>query len=344
MRILLHDNQICERGTTTSMLDYARLLRNRGHDVELSYWRDSPANVSVVIDRVKQEFPLHAHPEVNRLPTSLIGFDAAYFIKAGFRDGLLLPNTHNFIHAVFQDYEPHGSRYAYISRWLADEVRRKSTGRKGRRSGAWQRGVDAIQHGCVNALQFQHLDLIVDVPSPQPGMRDQLGIPEDAFVILRFGGYESFDIPWAQNVVVELLDREPNWYFLGLNTRPFTDHKRALFVPLVPDPIEKASIIAIGDVFLTARGEGEAFGVAIAEALQIGLPVLAWSGGDYRNQVAMLHDLDGLFNRPRDLKSKLRRLSQGVQLVTKETRQARGNRYRPASIAPTLENLLLPGE
>lgn len=344
MRLLLHDNQICERGTTTSMLDYARLLRSLGHEVEISYWQNSPANVPAVINLLKREFPLHGHSERDRLPSSLRGFDAAYFIKAGHRDGLLAPETHNLVHAVFKDYDPHGSRYAYISRWLADEVRKEVMGRSGRRAGCWERGEIALAEGCVNALEFQHLDLIVDIPSPQDGIRQQLGIADDSFLMLRFGGYDSFDITWAKDSVVQLLGQNSNWHFVGLNTKPFTNHPRAHFLPLVSDPVEKASIIAAADVFVTARGEGEAFGVAIAEALQIGVPVLAWSGGDYRNQVAMLHDLDGLFNRPRDLKKKIRRLSRGVQSVTKEARQARGNQYRPASIAPILENLLLPGE
>lgn len=342
MRVLLHDNQICERGTTTSMLDYARLLRIRGHEVELSYWRDSPANVPSVIDRVKMEFPLHGHPEVDRLPASMSGFDAAYFIKAGRQDGMVLPNTHNLVHAVFKDYDPHGSRYAYISRWLAEEVRRESTGRKGRRSGALKRGNDAVLQGCVNAHDFQHLDLVVDTAKPQDGMRKSLGLPEDAFVILRFGGYDSFDVGWAKDVVVELLNENSHWYFVGLNTARFTNHPRASFLPLVPDQIEKASIIGAADVFLTARGEGEAFGVAVAEALQIGIPVLAWSGGSYRNQVSMLKGLGGTFHRPSDLRRKLRKLASGKDPSSAGARTARGDQFRPDVIAPNLEFLLRP--
>jgi len=343
MRVLLHDNQICERGTTTSMLDYARALRGRGHDVELSYWSESPANVPTVIERVRTEFPLHGHKDPNRLPDSFNGFDSAYFIKAGYVDGLVLPDVHTLIHAVFKDYEPHGSRYAYISQWLADHVRSNSLSRKGRRNGILDRGKQAQLEGCKNALEFDHLDLIVDIAEPQSGMRDHLGIPEDAFVITRFGGYDSFDISWVHQTVIDLLNSNSGWYFVGLNTAQFTNHERAIFLPMTPDSVEKASIAGAADVFLSARGEGEAFGVALAEALQLGLPVLAWEGGAYQNQRVMLRGLDGLYRSSRDLRRKLSDLAHGGDAVSREHRLARGNRFRPRVISPRLEQLLQRG-
>ncbi len=339
MRVLLHDNQICERGTTTSMLDYGRVLRNRGHEVEIAYWTESSANVPDLIDRVRQEFPLHGHNKPDSLPPYLRNFDATYLIKAGGNDGLLLPDSFNLVHAVFQEYDPHGSRYAYISKWVAQAVR-KEVGKRGKQQ-LRKRGETAISLGCSNALAFDYLNLIVDVPDPQPGMRQQLGIPDEAFLILRFGGFDTFDIGWARDTVVRLLDENSHWYFVGLNTEPFTEHRRAKFLPLVSDSVEKASIIASADVFLTARGHGEAFGVAIAEALQIGIPVLAWNGGIDRNHVAMLQGLGGLFKRPWDLRRRLRQLSRGKDPSSRAARQARGNHYRPDVVGPQLESLLL---
>lgn len=342
MRLLLHDNQICERGTTTAMLDYARYLRNRGHDVHLAHWENSPANVPSVIESVADEFPLLSHPDPDRLSPSLHDFDAAYFIKAGYRDGMTVPGIHNFVHAVFRDYDPHGSRYAYISRWLADAVRKSCSGRAGRKSGVLGRGREAVVDGCLNALDFAHLDLMVDIPIPQTGMRQQLGISDDSFVILRFGGYDSFDVPWVHSTVIDMLNENPSWHFVGLNTKPFTDHPRARFLPLIPDQVEKASLIASADVFLTARGEGEAFGVAVAEALQVGIPVLAWSGGDYRNHVAMLAGLEATFSNAHQLRKGLGRIAGGRLKASAKDRRLRGNAYRPHNVGPRLEELLLP--
>lgn len=342
MRILLHDNQICERGTTTSMLDYGRVLRSRGHEVDISYWIDAPANVPSVIEAAAQEFALVPHTGQYSMSGIAQQYDSAYFIKAGFNDGLIMPGTHSMIHAVFQEYDPHGSRYAYISEWLASEMRNRVRGHGRKAAELHELEREAMAAGCMNAPDFEHLDLIVDIPSPQGGMRAQLGVPDDAFVILRFGGLDTFDIEWAREVVLGELEKNSDVYFVGLNTERFTSHKRALFIPMVLDPVEKASIISSADVFLTARGQGEAFGVAIAEALQIGIPVLAWNGGADRNHIAMLAGLDALFRTPRDLRRRLRRLARGKDPSSVTERQARGNLYRPEHVVPHLERLLTP--
>ena len=332
-RILLHDNQLCERGTTTSMLDYARALRSRGHDVEISHWAESPANVPAVVERVRSEFVVHPHKDRYALGETSTGYDAGYFIKSGQDDGLILAEGQSLVHAVFQVYEPHGTRYAYISQWLAETMSAEIAAQ------ASDFPLPARRDD-ANYRAFEHLDLIVDTPAPQQGIREALGIPEDAFVILRFGGQDTFDIGWAQQTVVRMLERHKNWYFVGLNTNRFTDHERAIFVPMVMDPVEKSSIIAAADVFLTARGQGEAFGVAVAEALQIGIPVLAWDGGIDRNHIAMLDGLGGLFRRPWDLRRRLRRIAGGHDPASTAARQARGNQFRPHVVTPKLEAML----
>lgn len=340
MRILLHDNQLCERGTTTSLVDYGRALRARGHAVEISYWSESPANVPEIVHRIGDEFPLHPHTDRYSLPNSARDFDHGYFIKAGDDDGIYLAEGHSLIHSVFQNYQPHGSRYVYISAWLANAVRKAVEGRDGRRAGLPARGRAAIAAGCVDALDFEHLDLIVDTSPPQTDYRTQIGVPDDAFVILRFGAPDTFDIPWAREVILAELDRNPSWYFIGLNTDRFTSHDRAIFLPRVLDPVEKASIIAMANVFVTARGQGEAFGVAIAEALQIGIPVLAWRGGDDQAQVDMLEGLGGLYRGPRDLRRRLRDIARGNDPSNPLARRQRGDMFRPAIVTPRLEQLL----
>lgn len=340
MRVLLHDNQLSERGTTTSMIDYGRALRAQGHDVEISFWRDSPANVPAIVQQIESEFILHPHSERHSLPTSVSDIEFGYFIKAGHDDGLVLPSGSSLVHTVFQNYYPHGSRYAYISSWLARAVRAQVHSRAGRRAGLPERGKAAMETGCINALAFDHLDLIVDTPDPHLGFRAELGIPEEAFVILRFGAPDTFDIPWAKHVIIEELERNPRWHFIGLNTDRFTEHPRAHFLPMVRDAREKASIIASADVVVTARHQGEAFGVAIAEALQLGVPALAWHGGTDQAQTEMLDGLGGLYRGPRQLRRILRAISRGEDPSSPSARRERADAFRPRVVAPRLEQLL----
>lgn len=335
-RVLLHDNQLCERGTTNALVDYARALRSHGHETVVSYWQHSPANVPSVISRLEQEFTLLPHDTQYSLGDITDEYDAAYFIKAGDNDGLVLPGTPSFVHAVFQNYEPHGSRYAYVSSWLARQMRDQASGRRGRRNGLHERGQRALEDGCANSLEFEHLDHIVDMPSPQSGTRQALGIPEDAFVILRYGGYDTFDIDWAMESVRQLLDQYPNWHFVGVNTKPFTNHSRSHFLPAILDPVEKASLVLASDVFLSARSQGESFGLAIAEALQIGTPVLAWQGGADRNHLEMLRGLDATYRSARDMATRLKRLANSQASSSTQERRARGNMFRPKRVAPEL--------
>jgi len=74
MRVLLHDNQLCERGTTTSMMDYARVLRTAGHDVEISYWKESHANVPAIISLIGEEFRLLPHSNRFEVPKEAFFF------------------------------------------------------------------------------------------------------------------------------------------------------------------------------------------------------------------------------------------------------------------------------
>lgn len=340
MRFLLHENQICERGTTQAVVDYARGLRGRGHDVLIAYPKGSSANDSLQIELLEREFHLASYTTPAALHELGQGCDGAYFIKAGSRDGRDAGPIRTVVHAVFQEYDPHGDFYAYVSPWLANHMRHEATGRHGRRSGALDRGARALAAGCANALDFDAIPHACDMPDPVEVKRDQLGIPSNAFVMLRYGGFDTFDLPWVQDLITRQLHANPNWIFLGVNTRPFTDHPRARFLPAVYDRQEKANLLASADVFITARAEGESFGLSHVEALQVGMPVLAWSGGRDRNHVGMLRDVDGLYRGPRDLLRKLRRAASGGMQDQMAARRARGDEYRPARVTPLLERAL----
>lgn len=341
VRVLLHENQICERGTTQAVVDYARGLRHLGHNVTITYPTQSPANDPRQIELLSGEFELQAYTGIPELREVGRSFDAAYFIKAGTRDGKDAGQIRTVVHAVFQDYDPHGDHYAYVSRWLAQHMRREVTGFRGRRSEAHARGLEALAAGCSNALAFDAIPHACDMPAAATSLRYSLGIPDGAFVMLRYGGFETFDLDWVQRLVVEQLEANRHWYFVGVNTRPFTDHERARFVPPVYDRQEKADLLGSADVFVTARAEGESFGLSLVEALQVGTPVLAWSGGRDRNHVGMLRDIDGLYKGPRQLRRKLRLISDGASNQTETARMARGDEYRPIRVTPILEAALV---
>jgi glycosyltransferase involved in cell wall biosynthesis len=341
MRVLLHENQICERGTTQAVVDYAHGLRGLGHDVAVAYPIDSKANVPQQIELMSETFTLLPYEGVEALREMGQGYDAAYFIKGGENDHKDAGPIRTVVHAVFQNYEPHGDYYAYVSQWLASHMRRQAMGRFGYRREGREKGKNAEAQGCSNALDFSFIPHACDMPVATESVRFQLAIPDEAFVILRYGGFHTFDIDWAQRVIQQQLEINPDWYFIGVNTEPFTTHERAVFLPPVISRQQKANLLGSADVFLSARAEGESFGLSHVEALQMGLPVLAWSGGRDRNHVGMLADIDALYRDPKSLVGALRRIRDGGAAAGEVTRRARGDEFRPTNVIPILERALM---
>jgi len=335
-RILFHDNQIGERGTTQSVLDYARAIRAYGHAVALSYCVSAIGNNSDMLELVGQEFEIFGYKNDSEIIDIASDFDAVYFQKAGHNDGKNAGPVHTVIHSVFQNFEPHGNYYGYISPWLANHMRRYVHRPRQILGGSIKKGKVAKASGCENALSFDHISLICEMPSATGSLRAELDIPDDAFVILRYGGFDTFDIPFVQNLIPELLTANPNWYFLGVNTDRFSDHPRVIYHPKILDKQVKANLLASSNVFLNARLSGESFGLANAEALQLGIPVLAWAGGHDQNHAEMLGKLNGLYKNGQQLTQKLQQIAQGLPMAEQSDIHNEGAKYRTEVIAPKL--------
>ena len=127
---------------------------------------------------------------------------------------------------------------------------------------------------------------------------------------------------------------------------PVIVQQNAHFIPMVRDAREKASIIATADVVVTADHQGEAFGAATAEALQLGIPTLASCWGPHRAQIEMLDGLGGFTRGPSQLKRILRALSRGEDPSSPGARRARADESRPGVVSPRLDqpiSLASPG-
>lgn len=336
MRLLLHDNFLSERGTTNALEHYAAGLSKRGHDVTVAYRASNDYNVKTVVDRFAAQFDLFGYSHFRELQAAEGVWDAAYFIKSGERDGRDLMRTPMFVHAVFQHYDPHGASYEYVSAWLAEVMKKK----------AWwprnaMRAARASRRGCLDAAEFRWVPHCADMPSPQSDVRCELGIPDDAFLMLRYGARTTFDVPWVHEVVLEKLEQSESNYFVGINTEPFTHHPRALFLPPVFEDQQKADLLATSQVFLHARRSGESFGLALLEALQSGVPILSWSGGVDRNHNHLLEGTDCLFSDRKDLSERLLSWSPARIEGGLSFRLARGDEYRPSKVVGQLEDRLL---
>ena len=262
--IAFWSDQMCERGTEVALFDYAD-----GAESELGYcsWvlydAECERNFDGCIARFAARFGarivglcgfsevdrfLAAHPEIAHL----------YQIKCD-NDGRVSkrPGVRTYIHTVFDACDPYGDVYARISPCVPAV----------RPDGIPVKNVPVVPH------------IVRRFEADGPNLRGELGIPPDATVFGRYGGYESFDIDAAREAVLEIAreqarssihsqtDGTPTvphrtdgrrvrapMYFLFMNTPPLGEPlPHILHVAKTSDAARKAAFIRTCDAMIHAR-------------------------------------------------------------------------------------------
>ena len=108
-------------------------------------------------------------------------------------------------------------------------------------------------------------------------LRQELKIPDDAIVFARYGGMDTFNIPFCWQVIYNILETRENIYFLFINTpRPF-EHKRMIHLPKITSDYDKNKFISTCDAHLECGTLGHSFGLAIAEFSVNNKPIIAYN-------------------------------------------------------------------
>jgi hypothetical protein len=137
--------------------------------------------------------------------------------------------------------------------------------------------------------RFRFVPHIVEPPQCTADMRGELGIPRDAIVFGRYGGRETFDIPFVQAVVDGVAKRDSSRYFLFMNTEKFCEPRRnIIFLEGSAELAVKERFIYSCDAMLHGRNSGETFGLSIAEFAVRQRPVLTWTGSLERSHIELL--------------------------------------------------------
>lgn len=181
------------------------------------------------------------------------GLDLVYVSKWGVQDDLITLAVPCIVHAIFDCRTPHGDAYVAIS----EHMRRKC---------------DAT----CDVLPF-----CPQLLPPTRSLRRDLGIPDDAFVFGRHGGYDQFDIAYAQRAVADLAQSDAHVFFLFMNTRQFMPSSpRVVFMPGESGLQARSDFVHACDAMLHARSDGETFGLSCAEFSLANKPVITTSSGD----------------------------------------------------------------
>lgn len=259
--VAFHSNQLGIRGTEVALYDYAlyneSLLQNKSYIIS-----DAKSELQT-LKKFQDKFEVFLYNNFSEVEhfVSDKNIDYVYFIKAGDVDGKLVSGAKNLVHAVFQHKQPHGDRYAYVSKWLAEKMN----------------------------MPESYVPHIVWLPEPTKHYKKELNIPEENIVVGRHGGSNAFDLPFVHSAVYKTAQQRKDITFLFMNTEQFC--------PKLPNIIHingtynlqnKSNFINTCDYMLHARGHGESFGLAISEFLFLDKPVISWQGGLDGNHITML--------------------------------------------------------
>jgi hypothetical protein len=286
MRIVFHIQALCERGATLALFDYAdQAEKLLGHASFVAYQSGRAETHPDVERRFQKRFPCFTYLHFSEVEPYLkdIKADAFYAIKPGGADKFVVRCCPNLFHATLTVEPPSESGadsgadsagkpfiiYAAVSETMAASHSHRHPG---------ARGVPYVPHMFAGPVAPRVAGL---------ELRAQLGIPADALVIGRHGGFDSFDIAYVREAVLSHLQWEDKMtrecnpkagkgtYFLFLNTEEKKlRHPRIFHLRGTGEREKVAQFVAACDAMLHARRDGETFGLAVGEFAMVGKPVM----------------------------------------------------------------------
>jgi len=248
MNILFHSNQLGLRGTEVALYDYAYYGRQY-IDINPIIVSNKNSELSSH-EKFSSEFEVVLYDNVNELARISDTYKSkyAYFIKAGSNDGIFVDNSKSIIHSVFQEYDPHGYVYGYVSEWLSLKMTNGNS--------------PYVPH-MISILDYDHNE----------NLREYLGISDDCFVYGYYGGRDSFNIDYVKRYIHNF-NSNRNIKFVFMNIDPFTDNENAFFLDGTFSMFHKISFINTCDACLHARYGGESFGLTIGEFSMKNKPIV----------------------------------------------------------------------
>ena len=266
------------RGSENALWDYANFNETiLGNHSVICHPGELENAENPTFAKWKARFPLVPYRTKAELSSKLKerGVDILYQIKPGPFDRFVIHGLKNCIHSMFLSDEFHGDSFAYVSRWASKVM----TGRE-----------ESFVPHFVPQLESK------------VGLREKLGISTKARVFGRHGGWDTFNIPFVREGVVQHARKNPEDHFVFLNTESIREAENLAnihYLPATVDPVEKGKFLATCDAMLHARWHGETFGLAVGEFAVLGKPVITFADSRERAHIEMLGK-QGLFYRSQE--------------------------------------------
>lgn len=280
MKILFHDNQLGERGTSVALYDYAYFCREYFNiEPVISYNKFAEHNNELAIGKFKNEFEVIGYENFSEVDSLLESKDIEYFyaIKSGFIDEIKVSNAKNLIHAVYccDPSQIHGEKYATVSKWQSS----------------------------VFGNVLPYVPHMINLPYTDKNFREELGIPNGAIVFGRHGGIDTFDVSFVNALILEALEKREDFWFILMNTPRIINHPRCIYLDINVDLNYKSAFINTCDAMIHGGFRGETFGISVLEFATRNKQIIAFDnyvGG--RNHHLYLKDNYHLYSNEENLR------------------------------------------
>ena len=262
-------NKLTLRGTEITLYDYAdyneKILGNKSIIITRDYEkikREYDVDIQAY-QKFQSRFQMEYY-DLNELDDIVEAnhVDYLYIIKAGDYDGLISTKCKNLIHCVFSTNEPHGDVYSVVGQTVNN----------------------------MAGTNFPVVPHMIILPDTDMDLREELHIPKNAIVFGRYGGKETFDIPFTHEVIKHILGLRSDIYFLFMNTNVFYNHPNIIYLPGNTCMDHKRKFINTCDALLHARGGGETFGITCGEFAVCEKPVITWKNTNANEHLLILKD------------------------------------------------------
>ena len=288
VKIAFHTNQLCERGTTVCLFNYAyynvEILKNESI---ILYTASHPLNVPEVVKKFEQYFDVFSYDNWENDCDEILkreNCDILYLQKAGGWDGKVSKVCKNIVHCVFNTSFEHGDVYGKISNSFGKD--------------------------------YPVVNYMVNLPDVKDDLRKNLDIPVDAVVFGRHGGKDQFNIPYVHSTIEKISEENQNIYFLFVNTNKFCKEKKnIIYLDRIIELEEKTKFINTCNAMIHARRMGETFGSAISEFSVKNKPIITCVGKDnahleilkgncflYDNEETLTQIIYSIYNNPDEIK------------------------------------------
>jgi hypothetical protein len=256
--IIFHQEHLSERGTSIALYDYADYNEKLLNNISIIlYKKNHRLTHPKMTQHFQSRFKCIEYENIEEIK-NIVNNQGIYAFYNIVGENVKLPlyDCRNLTHSVFSGVMLHGDVHCAISEVVSSFMK-------------------VVPH---------MISLSIEKHNPyRDNMRYELGIPDDAIVIGRHGGKNSFDINYVKEAVIQLVNENENIWFIFLNTQCFIKHDRVIHLDTTIEEYLKCKFILTCDAMLHASILGETFGLAVGEFSVCNKPIITTDTGKLKH-------------------------------------------------------------